>query len=112
MKKINIIKKNNEYSKIINSGLRERVGDITCYYIKTEGEISQFGFSISKKSYNAVNRNRIRRQIKEIIDKNEYKKGYKCIIMIKKGFAERTFLEKTEMIEKILNNIGIKEGKE
>ena len=102
MKKINIIKENREFDRIIKNhqAYRDKY-----YYVYVENnnseEIYKFGISVSKKIGNAVTRNFYKRRIRNILDKNIYKKGIKCIIILRKGALDASF----EQLEKSLINI-------
>ena len=98
MKKINTIKKNSDFTKIINTGKYFSTSGIVLYYEKNNVENYFFGISVGKKLGNAVLRNKIRRQIKNIIDKNKYENGYNCIIMIKKAFIDLDFETKSSFV--------------
>ncbi len=104
MKKINIVKKNEEFKKVLNN--RKTIGNkyIVIYYKENELNRNRYGISVSKKIGNAVIRNKIKRQVKNIIDKNEnlFKKYQDYIIIMKKPFLDLTFKEKENSIIKLL----------
>jgi ribonuclease P protein component len=110
MKKINIVKKNKEYSEIIKLGKKVSNKYLIIYFTKNELDNYYFGFSVSKKLGNAVLRNKIKRQLKNILDKKTYKKGFKCIIMIKKEFISKEFEEKTNILYDLINQLDIIDG--
>jgi ribonuclease P protein component len=68
----------------------------------------KFGISVSKKIANAVGRNKIKRQLKSMIDKNIYKKGIKCIIIVRKSYLENDFNQNEIDLNYILDKIKIK----
>lgn len=107
MKKINIIKKTSEFTRIINNGRYDVSKELTLYYEKTNLDNYYFGLSVGKKLGNAVLRNKIRRQLKNIIDQNQYEKGYNCIIMIKKAFIDLDFESKSTIVKDSLSKIGM-----
>ena len=102
MKKANIIKKNDDFSRILHEAnpIRGRYYDL--YLEKVNSNSYHFGFSTGKKVGNAVTRNKIRRQTKSITDKREYINGFNCIIMVKKRIIDASYLE---MQEDLLNSI-------
>lgn len=109
MKKQNIIKKNSEYNRIIQNIKPLKYKNFIIYLEKNENENYNFGFSVGKKIGNAVVRNKIRRQLKNILDKNKYKKGFNCIIMVKKNIVNLEFNEMNDEILNIINNLNIRE---
>lgn len=90
IKKINIIKKNEEFSQIINNGKCMRNQFFSIYIVENKLGISRFGISVSKKIGIAVVRNKLKRQIKNIIDINQkvFKKNIDYIIIGKKELLD------------------------
>ena len=91
MKKINIIKKNEEFARIIKNNNPYKNNSYIIYIENTIQNYYHFGISVSKKIGNAVVRNKIKRQIKCIIDKKDYKKDVNCIIIVRKNFLNNSF---------------------
>jgi len=106
MKKREIVKKSTDYNNIIQNGKKvDNLYFALFYFPGNNLEEAKFGFAISKKITTAVQRNKLKRQIKEIIDKNKFlfPKGQNYIIMIKKRLLTLKYFE----IEKeLLNVIG------
>ena len=100
MKKVNIIKKNKDFQRIIKNNRCLLSKEFVIYLERTEINNYFFGISVSKKLGNAVIRNKLKRQIKSIIDKKDYQKNFNCIIILRKGILNLTYLEK----ESALNN--------
>ena len=69
------------------------------YYLEQEQKHFRVGISVSKKLGNAVRRNKVKRQIREIISKNDYQKNFDCIIIVRREINNADFQE----IEKDLN---------
>ncbi|NLL44344.1 MAG: ribonuclease P protein component [Mollicutes bacterium] len=110
MKKINIIKSNRDFERIINNQKPYIYKDFIVYVERTTENIYRFGISIGKKVGKAVVRNRLKRQLKNIIDKKIYQKGFNCIIMIKKDILNKNFHEMEKDLNHIFEKIGIIEG--
>ena len=68
MKKINIVKKNEDFDYIIKNGKILKNKYFTIYYIPETRDKYRIGITVPKKIGKAVLRNKIKRQIKEIID--------------------------------------------
>ena len=96
MKKKNIIRKNLDFDRIIKNNRSYKYKDYIIYLENTENDDYHFGLSVGKKVGNAVTRNKIKRQLKAIIDEKNYEKGINCIIIVRKGVLEKSFNEKKE----------------
>ena len=100
MKKKNILKKSIDFDRIIKKNKSYKYKDYIIYVEKVEDSTYHFGLSVGKKIGNAVIRNKIKRQLKTIIDKNNYENGINCIIIVRKGLLEKSFSEKeNDLIE-------------
>lgn len=111
MKKINIVKKNRDFSRIIKNNRPIKSNLFVIYLEKNTNDIYKFGISASKKVGNAVTRNRLKRQIKSILDKNTYKNNFNCIIIIKKDIIDKNFDEMTKDLNILIDKLNIKEIK-
>ena len=111
MKKINIVKKNRDFSRIIKNNRPIKSNLFVIYLEKNTNDIYKFGISASKKVGNAVTRNRVKRQIKSILDKNTYKNNFNCIIIIKKDIIDKSFNEMSKDLNILINKLNIKEIK-
>ena len=111
MKKINIIQKNTEFERIIKSNQSFKYKYFIIYLEKNE-HISpyKFGISVSKKVINAVGRNKIKRQLKDIIDKNNYQNNFNCIIIVRKEILFRSYNEIKEDLNEIFKKLNILKG--
>lgn len=94
MKKIEIIKSSRDYTAIINTNKSRKNKYFSIYYRENNGD-SKYGITVPKKTGNAVERNKIKRRIKSIIDnnKNTIQKGYDYVIIVKKGIIDLTYLD-------------------
>lgn len=107
MKKINVVKENKDFAKIINQGKKCWNDTYSIYYSKNNYDKYRFGISVSKKIGNAVVRNKIKRQIRMIIDKNKklYSNNKDYIIIVRRNYINLNYfdVEKkyVELIEKI-----------
>lgn len=110
MKKINILKENREYNRIIKNGKPFYYKDYVIYLEKNDNPIYKFGFSVGKKIGNAVCRNKIRRQLKNILDEKSYQNGFNCIIIVRKGILEKSFLERRNNLLEAIEKLGLMKG--
>ena len=108
MKKINIIKKNMEFSDIIKNGTKFS-NDIISVYVRKNNAHNRFGISISKKIGNAVVRNKYKRRIKDIIDKYKFMyDGLDMIFVSRLRLSDKNYSYIKESLDKLLDLIGEK----
>ena len=107
MKKINIVKDNRDYNRIIKENRPFKYKDYIIYIDKREVSNYRFGFSVGKKVGNAVTRNRIRRQIKAIVSQNDYQNDFDCIIIVGKGILNRSFSEMSANLNFALKKLNL-----
>ena len=67
MKKLYRIKKNEEFSKIIKYRHSVASAAFVLYFNDRKEDVARVGISVSKKLGNAVERNRIKRQVREMV---------------------------------------------
>jgi len=111
MKKINIIKENKDFSEILNNRRFVKNKYYTIYYNDKKEKYYRFGLSVGKKiSKRAVDRNKLKRRLKSIIDnnKNYYQKSKDYIIIMKGNCLDATYNELEKGFQEIMNNINKK----
>ena len=107
MKKINIVRKKEDFDRII----KKRNGIATKYFIiNTEpnnSNIPKFGITFVKKIGNAVTRNKIKRRIKSIIDNNIniYDKDKNYIIIARKETVDLNYSDLEKQLISIFNKL-------
>lgn len=110
MKKINIVRTSRDFDRIIHNNKPYKYKDFIIYIEKTNESIYRFGITVSKKIINAVGRNKIKRQIKDIIDKKTYQNGFNCIIIVRRGILEKNYSEINNELLECLSKINIIKG--
>ena len=111
MKKINILKDSREFDRIIKKYKSYKYKDYIIYLERDTNDVYKFGLSVGKKIGNAVNRNKVKRQLKAIISEKDYQNNFNCIIIVGKGINERTFEERKENLLIALNNLNLMKEK-
>ena len=107
MKKENIIKKSYEFTDIINHAKYVSNKYYTIYYQK-KVDNNRYGISVPKKTGTAVVRNKIKRQIKSIIDNNKkaIQNNYDYVIIIRKGLLDLNYEERKNYLLSLMKRIG------
>jgi len=93
MKKINILKKNEDFNRIIKNNKPYKNKYFIIYLEWTNDKYYHFGLSVGKKIGNAVVRNKYKRRLKNIIDKKDYKNNFNCIIILRSEVLNLNFQE-------------------
>ena len=102
MKKINIVKSNQEFNLIMNSGKCNKNKYFVIYTMDNNLTRYRFGISVGKKVCNAVFRNKLKRQVRNILDyhKNLYSKSKDYIIIVRKSsLNEKYFVLEKNLVE-------------
>ena len=86
MKKTRMIKRRHEFKMLFSKGKIVYNKNLTFYYINNKLSINQLGIAVSNKSGNAVERNRIKRLIRENYKTLEDKlsTGYNILFSVNK----------------------------
>ena len=106
MEKAKKIKKKYEFKILFSKGKFFGSRNLTMYILKNELDYNRFAIAVGKKIGKAVQRNRIKRLIRENyrIMENNMKKGYNILISVNKNcnVDNVTFYDIKSDIEKVL----------
>ena len=104
MKKINIVKSNEEFNLIMNKGRCFKNKYFVLYTNHNELNYYRFGISVGKKVTNAVGRNKLKRQVRNILDyhKKLYSNNKDYIIIVRKSSLGENYNILEENLIKIL----------
>lgn len=98
------LRKNRDYNLVYKKG-KKFYNRYFILIIKKKGkQNTRVGFSITKKYGNAVERNRMKRQLREIIRKQAHslKKGIDMVVIPKKNTKELSFSQLNESLRAVL----------
>lgn len=107
MKKNNIIKSKLEFTDIIKNCKYIKNQYFIIYYRKNDIK-NRYGISVPKKTGKAHIRNKIKRQLKNIIDNNEFsvQKKFDYVIIVRKKILEIDYHCMSKEILTLLKRIG------
>lgn len=103
MKKEYRVKKGKEIEMIVKG--RKSVGNKYFVLYKRENHDNthfRFAVSVSKKFGNAVKRNKIKRQVREVVSKHEFFPKLDLFVVIKNNSNELTFQEIKSNLEQLI----------
>ncbi len=107
MKRYEMIKDQNIFNRLITKGKYKKNNCFVIYKDHIEENLTNFGIAISKKYGKAVERNHIKRIVRNIIDKNRnlFQKNYNYIIMVRKDCKNKTFNELNDSMTAVLKEL-------
>ena len=108
--KINRLKKEKDFERIFKKGKSFKNGFLILKIVLNDLEESRFGFIVSQKvSKKAVLRNKIKRRLRDIIQKNiaKIKKGVDVALIVLPGLEKKSFLETKETLDVLLKKTGL-----
>lgn len=103
--KISKLKKSSEFKFIFLKGRRSEGIHFNFIYLRNEFGVNRLAVIVEKEIGIAVQRNKIKRRIKEVFRKENLrtKSGYDIIIIVRKGAIHLSFYEIYEEISKFLH---------
>ena len=95
MKRYEMIKSHDEFNEIIHKGNKISNKYFVIFEVEQSNKKPRFGIAVGKKMGNAVVRNKIKRQMRMIIDNNRnlFKNFHNYIIMVKRECLEINFFD-------------------
>src|SRR5574344_1188807 len=112
MKKINRVKKYREFHEIFDKRVCKRSNLFTIYYRKNDYGFERYGLLVTKKNGIAVTRNKIKRQVRMMIDKvSDYSKPLDIIFVVSKRYDINHYTENEHALPPLLSRIRSKNKK-
>ena len=106
-----ILKKNNEFKRLFSKGKFIYGECVHIYFILSNNDYNKFGIAISKKNGKAVERNRIKRLIREVykIYEKNIKSGVELLVIInnKKNIKDVDYYDIKKNMESSFKKAGI-----
>lgn len=104
MKKYEVVKDKREYDDIIHNCPYKKNKYFVMYYKDSTRNFPRFGLAVGKKIGNAVTRNKVKRQMRSIIDnnKNLFPNAKDYIIIVKKTFLDLSFQEMNNELRSLI----------
>ena len=96
--------KRKEFVNLNRSGKRDYATHFTVIFNENGLGFNRLGITVTKKIGNAVNRNRVRRLVREFfrLHQNSFPQGYDIVILAKKGANDLIFWKLKEELGEIL----------
>jgi len=108
MKKERRITSNIEFQSIIQHKRYVSNGSFVIYYKARRLDHSRVGVSVSKKLGSAVDRNRVKRQCRmmlQVLFKEELL--FDAVLIIRQGYLVKPYQENEKLLEKLINKVKL-----
>lgn len=104
MKKYEIVKEHHEFDNIIQTGKYKKNAYYVIYNKESKNNFPRFGIAVGKKVGHAVTRNKLKRQVRMIINnnKNIFKNNRDYIIIVKKSVMDISFDDMTKKLLELI----------
>lgn len=110
LKKINSLKKSTDFERIIKHNRSYKYRDYFIYVERETNDIYHFGLSVGKKLGNAVKRNKVKRQLRSILDQMQFINHFNCIIIVRKSYLENDFSTNRDNLIAAMKQLNLVKG--
>lgn len=103
--KTSLIRKNREFNRVYRYGNRLYGDGFAVIYMSNQKQWSRLGISVQRKVGGAVQRNRIKRVIREVFRKNRhlFPQNADVVVTVRPGFAARSFNDFQHMVSAVMD---------
>ncbi len=109
MKRENRILKHSEFSQIISSSPFLKTTHFVVHYRKNDSGKIRIGINVGKKNGNAVTRNKIKRQIRTLVNESlDFRKPFDIIILVRSSYLTDNYGEAKKEISELWGKIAEK----
>ncbi|MDD6467441.1 MAG: ribonuclease P protein component [Erysipelotrichaceae bacterium] len=109
MKKERRIKKNEEFQQMIHEEKHVSSNLFVVYYKPKVMEYNRVGISASKKMGNAVERNKIKRQLRMMVQETDcLSMEQDVLLLVRKAYLENDYSENKKGLESILKKVRMR----
>ena len=113
MRRYEMVKSHEEFNEIINKGKKISNKYMVVFFLPKDFEKPNFGIAVGKKIGNAVVRNKLKRQMRNIVDnfKFSYSNSKDYIIIIRKNCLDVEYKELEKHFINLIKNSNLIEEK-
>ncbi|MDH6366825.1 MULTISPECIES: ribonuclease P protein component [unclassified Breznakia] len=109
MKKAYRIKKADEFTEIIKNRQFYKSKGIILYVRKRKEDIPRVGITVKKKIGNAVVRNKVKRQVRMMVQEiYSFEENFDSILLIREDYLENDYKNNKNNLERIVKQVRIK----
>jgi len=103
------IRRRNDFLAVYHQGKRSAHGGLAMHVLQTGHKWTRLGLSVGRKFGRAVERNRIKRRLREIfrLCKHQLKPGHDVVITIRHEAAGRSYQELEESVTALLTRLDL-----
>ena len=104
MRRYEMVKKHSDFDDIINNGHYKKNNGYIIYNKVNEKEFTRWGLAVGKKIGDAHIRNKVKRQVREIVTANKklFQNNKDYIIIVKKSVLDMDFDEMTRELVNLI----------
>ena len=108
MKKKYRVKKSDEFAKIMNYKKFYTCPSFSIYVKPRVEDHARVGISVGKKLGNAVVRNKVKRQVREMVhDIYSFEENFDTIILVRVKYPEESYVNNKKLLERLVKNVRI-----